>query len=147
MMLKDSNWAFKYIKEFNLNFKKYIRILMCKLWGLESLSNKISKGPPKVKSIFGFIYILLKITSNLCNAHESLIKNMFLFDKLIFFENLIFFFSFVLYINMKFGHYDSYLLKFINIVFIYEVLNMKLDNYDIFFYGKIITVVINRYSL
>jgi len=48
---------------------------------------------------------------------------------------------------MKFDHYDTYLLKFIKIVFIYEILNMKLDNYGSFFYRKIIMVVINRYSL
>ena len=44
---------------------------------------------------------------------------------------------------MKFDHCDSYLLKFIKIVFIYEILNMKLDNYGSFFYWKIIMVVIN----
>ena len=38
---------------------------------------------------------------------------------------------------MKSDHYDSYLLKFIMIVFIYEILNMKLNN----------LVVINKFSL
>ena len=38
---------------------------------------------------------------------------------------------------MKSDHYDSYLLKFIMIVYINEILNMKLDN----------LVVINKFSL
>ena len=76
MTWKDSNWAFKYIREFKLNLKIYIRILMCKMWGLESLCDKISRGPPK-SSILG-LYILLKIVSDLCNAQSNLIKYVFI---------------------------------------------------------------------
>ena len=67
----------------------------------------------------------------MCNAQESLIKKMILSENIYF---LSFFFYFI---NMKSDHYDSYLLKFIMIVFIYEILNVKLDN----------LVVINKFSL
>ena len=67
----------------------------------------------------------------MCNAQESLIKKMILS------ENIYLFIYFFYFINMKSNHYDSYLLKFIMIVYINEILNMKLDN----------LVVINKFSL
>ena len=66
----------------------------------------------------------------MCNAQESLIKKMILSEN-------IYLFIFFYFINMKSNHYDSYLLKFIMIVYINEILNMKLDN----------LVVINKFSL
>ena len=44
-----------------------------------------------------------KLVSNMCNAHESLIKYDF-----IFYLKKNYLFSFILYINIKFENYDSY---------------------------------------